>query len=125
MITRNWSNVAAKAGDRPCVPAPPGPMFGMFADGGEITLAPGKTTTVKLHAYASGSLPAFSVIAYGLDQNLTATLSAKTAGDGDELTLTVTASADYVEQPGANLIYLFAKGKDYTTKRHLIVHSKP
>ncbi|CAN5894042.1 hypothetical protein BH11MYX4_BH11MYX4_07850 [soil metagenome] len=124
LITRNWSNVAAKAGERPCVPAPPGPMFGLFAEPGEVTIAPGKSTTVTLRAYASGTYPAFSVGAYSADPALSVTLSAKTARDGDTLTMTVTATAAFVEQPGQNLVFLLGQGKDYATKRHLIVHAK-
>lgn len=123
-ITRNWSNVAAKAGQRPCVPAPAGPMFGLFAEGGEVTLTPGKTTTVKVNAYASGTLPSFGVFAYSGNPALKVSLNAKTANDGDELTLTLSPTEDFVEQLGANIVFLFAQGKDYTTKRHLIVHTK-
>lgn len=135
LITRNWSNVAAKAGARPCVPAPAGPMFGLFAEPGEITITPGKTVVVKIRAYASGTFPSFSVFAYASDPALTAKLSTKTAADGDELSLTLTASADFVEQPGENLVFLFAQTpqarqapqapQDYRTKRHLIVHARP
>jgi len=124
MITRNWSNVAAKAQERPCVPAPPGPMFGLFADTAEVTLTPGKTSTVKIHAYASGAFPSFKVGAIAYDPALTATLSAKTASDGDELTLTMNPSAQFVEQVGANIVFLYAQSSDYSTKRHVIVHAK-
>jgi len=124
MITRNWSNVAAKAGQRPCVPAPAGPMFGIFADPGEITVTPGKSVTVKLRAYASGPYPAFSVGVFAGDPLLSAKVSASKASNGDVLTLTVKAAAGYVEQPGANLVYLTSQGADYVTRRHLIVHAR-
>ena len=124
MITRNWSNVAAKAGQRPCVPAPAGPMFGMFPDTAELTVTPGKSSTVKIHAYASGAIAPFKVGVWASDPTLTASLSAKTASDGDELTLTINPSAQFVEQAGANLVYLFAQSSDYSTKGHLIVHAK-
>ena len=124
MVTRNWSNVAAKAGARPCVPAPPGPMFGVYADPGEVTLTPGKTTTLKVRAYATGALPPFAVAAYSSDPSLKASLDRKKASDGDELTLTLTPSADWVEAEGQNLVFLFAQVDTYNTKRHLIVHAK-
>ena len=124
MITRNWSNVAAKAGQRPCVPAPPGPMFGMFPDVAEITVTPGKSSTVKIHAYASGAIAPFKVGVWAGDPALTASLSAKTASDGDELTLTIDPSAAFVEQLGTNLVFLYAQSSDYSTKGHVIVHSK-
>ena len=124
MITRNWSNVAAKAGERPCVPAPAGPMFGIFADPGEITVTPGTSTTVTIRAYAAGAVPAFSVGAFASSPSLTPKISVKTANEGDVLKLTLDVSADYVEQPGANIVFLYSQGKDYLTKRHLIVHAK-
>ena len=124
MITRNWSNAAAKAGERPCVPAPPGPMFGMFPDTAEVTLTPGKSSTVKIHAYASGAIAPFKVGVWSADPALTASLSAKTASDGDELTLTINPSSSFVEQLGANIVYLYAQSSDYSTKRHVIVHAQ-
>lgn len=125
MITRNWSNVAAKAGERPCVPAPPGPMFGLFADPGAVTVKPGTKTTVSLHAYSATPYPSFAVGVFAADPALTATLSAKKAADGDVVTLTLSASSAYVEQAGTNLVFLEAQSSDYTTKRHLIVHASP
>jgi hypothetical protein len=124
MVTRNWSNVAAKAGQRPCVPAAPGPMFGVYAVPGEITLTPGTTTKVKVQAYATGAIAPFAVQAFAADPGLTATLDKSKAADGDELTLTLTPSASWVETTGQNLVYLQAQSNGYTTKRHLIVHAK-
>ena len=123
-VTRNWSNVAAKAGARPCVPAPPGPMFGVYAEPGEVTISAGKTTTVKVRAYATGALAPFAVSAFSSDPSLEASLDTKKAADGDELTLTLTPSADWVEVEGQNLVYLFAQVDSYNTKRHLILHAK-
>jgi hypothetical protein len=124
MVTRNWSNVAAKAGARPCVPAAPGPMFGVYAAPGEIALAAGATTTVKVRAYANGPIAPFGVLAYSGDPNVTAKLDKSKAADGDELTLSLTPSASWVETAGQNLVYLFAESDGYNTKRHLILHAK-
>lgn len=124
-ITRNWSNVAAKAGERPCVPAPPGPMFGLFADPGDITIKPGGTATVTLHAYAASAYPKFAVGVYSADPAITAATDVKEAQDGDDVVLTLTATASFVEVPGQNLVYLYGQGTDYLTKRHLIVHAAP
>jgi hypothetical protein len=123
-VTRNWSNVAAAKGERPCVPAPPGPGFGVFADPPEITLAPGKSTTVKVRAWSSAPMDAFRVLPYALSPSLTAKLSAGTASNGDELTLTVTADTDWVEQPGANLVSLYVLLPDYSSRTSLIVHGR-
>ncbi len=124
MITRNWSNDAAKAGERPCVPAPAGPMFGIFADPGEVTVTPGQSTTVTIRAYAAGAMPAFSVGAFAVSPSLTPKISVKTANEGDVLKLTLDVAADYVEEPGANIVFLYSQGEDYLTKRHLIVHAR-
>jgi hypothetical protein len=36
----------------------------------------------------------------------------------------LTASASFVEQPGSNLVELYAFAADYTTKGRLLVHAK-
>lgn len=124
MVTRNWSNVAAKAGQRPCVPAPPGPMFGVYAAPGEVSVALGTTTTVKVRAYAEGAIAPFAVKAFASDPSITATLDKTKASDGDELTLTLTLPASWIEVDGQNLVSLFAQSEGYNTKRLLIVHAK-
>lgn len=124
MITRNWSNVAVTKGERPCVPAPPGPMFGAFADPPEITLAPGTSTKVTVRLYATAAMPAFQIMPFPTSKDLSAKLDAKTGNDGDVLTLTVSASSSYVEVPGENVVELYAETNDYNTRRGLIVHAK-
>jgi hypothetical protein len=124
LVTRNWSNAAAKAGQRPCVPAPPGPMFGAFAEPGEVTISPGGTAKIRVRLYSSAPMAPFKLSAYPLDPELTATLSGTSGANGGVLTLTLAASAGFVEQPGSNLVELYAFAPDYTTKGHLIVHAK-
>ena len=104
-----WSNAAAQAGARPCVPAPPGPMFGVFAPDPEVTLAAGQRVDIPLKAFATGSYPEFGVKAYCVDPAFTVTLSAATAKDGDSLTLTVSGPGGMPE------IELVATGSDYQT----------
>ncbi|HEY8072897.1 MAG TPA: hypothetical protein VIF62_02275 [Labilithrix sp.] len=123
MITRNYSNAAAARGERVCVPAPPGPDFGGYVDPLAITLKPGSATTVPLHLYANGAMPDFTVLAYPGNSEITVKQSAKTGNDGTVVMLTVTTSTKYVEQEGANLVYLLAYTKDYASRRALIVHS--
>src|SRR5262249_48364596 len=48
MVTRNWSNVAAAKGDRPCVPAPAGPMFGAVPEASSVSVNPGSSVTAKV-----------------------------------------------------------------------------
>jgi hypothetical protein len=124
LVTRNWSNVAAKAGQRPCVPAPPGPMFGAFADPGGVSVAPGGTAKVNVHLYTSAPMPAFTLDVYPSDPELSATLSAASGNNGDVLTLTVKASAAFVAQPGVSILGLYARSSDYGTRGAVIVHAK-
>lgn len=122
MITRNWSNVAAKKGARPCVPAPAGPAFGAFADPGEIHLSPGATKTVKVRAWSSEPIKPFALIANSADPSVTATLSGSSAKNGDELTLTLKASPTRKEEVGSNLVMVYAIIDDYSVRHSLIVH---
>jgi hypothetical protein len=122
LVTRNWSNVAARAGERPCVPAPPGPMFGAFAD--PIAVKDGGTATAKVTYYATGPMPAFRVAAFAADPKLHATLDVTTGNDGDLATLTVKADPSWVEIPGQNVVFLYATTKDYSTRRAVIVHAE-
>ena len=125
MITRNWSNVAAKTGQRPCVPAPSGPDFGAFADPGEITLAPGGTAKVTVRLYTTAAMATLAVAAYPYSPALTATLDRSHGNDGDVLTLTVKASSSWTEIDGQNVVQLSAYAADgYMTRRGLVVHAK-
>jgi hypothetical protein len=124
LVTRNYSNVAAAKGDPPCVPAPPGPAFGAFPDTTEVTLAPGTKTTVKLHLYAAGPVPAFDVITLGAVPELTTAQDKKQGNDGDVVTVTISASTKYVEEEGSNIIRIYALSKDYASRRAVIVHAK-
>ncbi len=122
LVTRNWSNVAAKKGERPCVPAPAGPMFGAFAD--PMIVAPDTSVTTKVKVYASSDLPDFKVAARPYDPNLSATLNRSVANDGDELELTVTANSRYTATPGSNIVALYAGTSDYTTRHAVIIRRR-
>jgi hypothetical protein len=124
MVTRNWSNVAAAKGDRPCVPAPPGPMFGAVPEKPSVSVKPGSSVTLSVHLYASGAFGSFQILTYPLAQGLTAKLDRKQGHDGDDATLTVTADATYTEVEGQNLVEIYAVSADYTTRRSLIVHAQ-
>ncbi len=121
MVTRNYSNLAAKAGARPCVPAPAGPMFGIYANPTEVKLAPGKSIEVPVYAYAEGPLPAFTVTTYASTPALTVTLGAKNAAAGDTLTLKIAASSAFTGAPGENIVSLYAASSGYGVTRQLLV----
>jgi hypothetical protein len=122
-VTRNYSNVAARAGDRPCVPAPAGPMFGVFPDPAEVTIAPGGSATVTLRLYSTAPMPAFNLRAVARSNQLVVSLSKKSGTNGDTVTLMLLAGGNWIETPGANLVDLYAFTSDYTTRRDLIVHA--
>jgi hypothetical protein len=121
-VTRNYSNVAAMAGQRPCVPAPDGPMFGAFADPPEITVQPGASATVKVRLYSTAPMAPFKLRALPRSKDLTATLDVSSGQNGSVATLTLAASASWIETPGANLVDLYAIISGYQTRRNLIVH---
>ena len=121
-VTRNYSNVAAMAGERPCVPAPPGPMFGAFTSPDSVALAPGASTTIPVYLYATGPLPQFQVAVQPFAPALHATLDKASGVAGDVLSLTISADANYVEMPGQNLIEVASISNGYPTYRFVIVH---
>ena len=124
MVTRNYSNVAAKAGARPCVPAPAGPMFGIYASPTAVKIAPGTSIEVPVYAYADGPLPAFTVTAYASTPALTVSLGVKTAAAGDTLTLKIAASSAFTGAPGENIVSLYASSNGYSVTRQLLAARK-
>jgi hypothetical protein len=124
MVTRNWSNVAAAKGERPCVPAPPGPMFGAFATSDVVVTPGGASVKTTLHAYTTNQMGSFTLRAIALDPALRATLDKSTVADGDEVTLTITADKGYAGATGQNTVMIYALTKDYATRRHVVVRTK-
>lgn len=60
VVTRSWSNQAAKAGHDPCQPAPPGQTyFNVAPSQGQthLKLKVGASATIALHAFADGPVP--------------------------------------------------------------------
>jgi hypothetical protein len=99
-------------------------MFGVFADPDEISVSPGSSVSVPVTLYTTGAMPDFHVRAVAAVPSLVPTLDKSSGNDGTELTLTVKATSQYVEQEGQNIIYLFAAIEGYATHRALIVHAK-
>lgn len=124
LVTRNYSNVAAKAGKRPCVPAPAGPSFGVYAAASEFVVAPGQSLTVPVYAYADGPLPAFDVLTRSGDPSLRVSLTKTKAAAGDSFELTIRASADFDDSLGANYVELAARSDGYTVRRGIAIRAK-
>lgn len=125
MVTRNWSNVAASKGQSPCVPAPPGPSFGVFADPNVVRIAKGTSVDVPLHVWSDGPTAPLRLGTFALDPSLKASISPGTAKNGDTVTLTLTATATQSNTLGMNLVYLYATGGDgYSTRSAIIIRPK-
>lgn len=124
-VTRNWSNVAAAKGENPCVPAPPGPSFGVFADASIVQVGAGVPVDVPLHVWSDAPMPPLRLSAFPLDPTMTASLSSGTGQNGDTVTLTLRAKTTPSNAPGMNLVYVYAVDQGgYNTRRALLVRPK-
>lgn len=92
---RIWSNAAAKRGDQdPCIPANPAEPFYMVGieQPETTTIAAGTSTTFRLQAWSTASIPAWSVTVVSDPNNSytpTSNISRTTMGNGDSGELTV------------------------------------
>jgi hypothetical protein len=120
-LTRVYSNSAATLSQNPCQPAtgvyfaaapetmtvPTGPADAGAVDQGIVQVHPGSSTAVVLHFFSEAALAYPATLSVGIttesptrasalspiEDGVTATLSAPTAQNGDDITLTITASA--------------------------------
>ena len=120
VITRNYSNVAAMNGERPCVPST-GPQFGLYANPIDITIAPGADLTVPVYAFATGPMSAFNVAVRSEVPGLTAALGSTMASNGDALMLTLHADAT-LNLSFSNLVDLYAYADHYQIRYPIVVH---
>lgn len=97
-VQRLWSNANAAAGLDPCVPMPSGDTYFNLAPPagmGTIQLAVGATATYTATAFSSGPMNDWAIVAQDLAQlqgqqpYLQLGLSASTAKNGDQVTVTV------------------------------------
>jgi hypothetical protein len=121
-VTANWSIKAAKADERPCVPASPGPMFGVAAPSTTPSLAKGASIDLPVTLYSNAPMGAFEVFGYAETEAVTATLSKKSGENGDEVTLHVKANA--AAPSGDVRVYLYAQTADYHTTSSFRVRVK-
>ncbi|MDB4996089.1 MAG: hemagglutinin protein, partial [Myxococcaceae bacterium] len=121
-VTANWSLKAAKADERPCVPAPPGPMFGLAPASPSVTMAAGASKDVDVTAYSNAPMPAFAVLAYAETLDVTPKLSAKNGSNGDVMVVHLTTPAN--ASSGDVRVVLYAASADYHTSSSLLVHVK-
>lgn len=91
-VTRLWSNAAAAADARPCVPAPPGPAFGAVPTPMALSLAPGQAGSASALVYTTGPLPPLTLVAYAFGE-VDVTPASGTVGNGDTVALTIAARA--------------------------------
>jgi len=109
-VQRSWSNVAAQAGQDPCVPAPSGAYVGAAARlpdrvkgayGGQdlnvegVKLAKGQTTTLEIDLFSDTATDPFTVSVAGFTPGTLTVKLDKTQGkNGDKITATVTRVKD-------------------------------
>ena len=122
-VTALWSNRAAAAQQRPCVPAPSGPLFGAVLQPSALDVAVGNSAAANLTVYATGPLPARLILrGVSLSPSLIdVTLRTATAQNGDQLPFTVSASRSAVS--GAYYLIAFTlSSADYHMDDYLIIH---
>jgi hypothetical protein len=120
VVTALYSNTAAAAFQRPCVPAPAGPMFAAASDVHLVAIRPGGTSTATIRIVASD--PAASHLtftAYSIPLNsvtITPSTSTVAANDQFELRLAVPASAPAVE----SVILMAVRDATYASLTYLV-----
>lgn len=123
-VTANYSNAAAKADQRPCVPAAPGPMFGIAPATTNLTIARGTTVDLAATFYSNGPMSeSLTLGAFVFDSHVTVTADTARGINGDKITLHFKADS----QAGANgptTAILSASINDYHTNTQIAITVK-
>jgi hypothetical protein len=118
-----YSNLAAKAGQRPCVPGPSGPVFAALADPDLLSIPIGKSgqTTVRI-ATVGGDPGPLSLYVYPMDlmKGLSVGAFPEMVHAGDKVPVTVTVM-DGMTGMGQIVILELQDGSGYLDKRMLVV----
>lgn len=141
--SRIWSNVAAKAGHDPCVPAPAAPYFaavpdltddvsipeyvsyganGKIVSGGKtkgVKLAVGESATVDLVLYSDAPTPAFTVTPQEISTSpvLSFAMDRESGVNGERLHLTITRLAKSPARQGAKVLLYASIGAPTSQSR--------
>jgi hypothetical protein len=109
-VARSWSNVAARAGNNPCVPAAPGSVyfatvpeqpdtvtysyFGQSGSGKGIQIPIGQTRTIPLHLFSEAPTADWWIsVSAATEGTLDLSLDNQTGNNGDVFNLTITANS--------------------------------
>ena len=121
LVSSVYSNAAARADMRPCLPAPDGPMFLAWADPNAIGLAAGAVGMSSIHVYSTGPFASalnLTVSVFPRDAKVMTTASF--VKNGDVLPLTITMSPNATS--GAYyVVNLHLDANDYSTDSHLLI----
>lgn len=119
-----YSNVAAQAGQRPCVPGPSGPVFAALADPDLLSIPIGKSAHTSVRIAAVGGDPGpLTYYPYPMDPSTTGlsidtTLTTVHAGDIVPMTITV---MNGMTGMGQTVILQLMDGSGYLSKRMIAV----
>ncbi len=114
VVTALWSNSAAKRDERPCVPAPPGPMFGATVTPRDLVGTANGTLTTKVTVFSKGPLAPLHVSTHATGEGIDFGAVPSTASNGDAFTLTLNL-ADAAVGPSQNFVVLSTANRDYRT----------
>jgi hypothetical protein len=119
VITALFSNTAAVAGQRWCVPAPAGPQFVADPEPHDLSIAPGHgaDTTIAIQAPASVTHLALQMAAF--EPGITLTPSSSTVSGGDHVAVHVTVPAS--APAGTVVVGIKLGGADYKTVTYAIL----
>ncbi|HEX7665849.1 MAG TPA: hypothetical protein VF407_15085 [Polyangiaceae bacterium] len=141
--SRIWSNVAAKAGHDPCVPAPSDPYFnavpdlsedvsipeyisygadGKLVSGGKtkgVKLAVGESATVDLVIYSDGPTAPITITPQEITTSpvLSLSLDRESGVNGERLHLTITRTAKSAARTGAKILLYSSIGAPTSQSR--------
>jgi hypothetical protein len=103
-VTALYSDKAAKADQRSCVPAPPGPNFGATANPQLLTGTAGSTVTTTLTVYSTAPLSTpLGVTAFAADPHAVVTGAPASVSNGDTFKLSVDLTG---VAPGFSVVYV-------------------
>jgi hypothetical protein len=120
VITALYSNAAAAAGQRTCVPAPPGPMYAAISDPHELAITAGHSADLAISIVSPVAVDHLHFAVYSIPQGvLTITPASSTVAAGDHLTVHVGAPAS--TPPGGYNVVMNVSDGGYSSVTYAIL----
>jgi hypothetical protein len=117
LVTALYSSKAAAAGERACVPAPAGPMFGAFADPATIDAPAGDTVKTTITIFSDAPLPKIVVQLYPVSAGVTVKPTSASGKNGDQIPIELQVGQ---ATPGSLVtVEIIAQTSDYHTTSFL------